>query len=163
MFESICKTFFSLHHIFLPLYALWANFDFLSRPHARLYLCSLMHTTSKGSPIFPHWCGVLYTVLHLLGIFNRSSFYQCHTEFMVSLECDSNSEVVRIAAEFVGDKSDLWVNDWAICPVCSRVVASPRLHNRINECLLYGLVGRVPGYRSRGLGSIPIATRFSEK
>jgi hypothetical protein len=29
--------------------------------------------------------------------------------------------------------------------------------------LLYCLVVRVPGYRSRGLGSIPGATRFSEK
>jgi hypothetical protein len=28
---------------------------------------------------------------------------------------------------------------------------------------LCGLVVRVPGYRSRGLGSIPSATRFSEK
>jgi hypothetical protein len=28
---------------------------------------------------------------------------------------------------------------------------------------LYGLVVRVPGYRSRGPGSIPGATRFSEK
>jgi hypothetical protein len=28
---------------------------------------------------------------------------------------------------------------------------------------LYGLVVRVPGYRSRGWGSIPGATRFSEK
>jgi hypothetical protein len=28
---------------------------------------------------------------------------------------------------------------------------------------VYGLVVRVPGYRSRGLGSIPCATRFSEK
>jgi hypothetical protein len=28
---------------------------------------------------------------------------------------------------------------------------------------LYGLVIRFPGYRSRGLGSIPGATRFSEK
>jgi hypothetical protein len=28
---------------------------------------------------------------------------------------------------------------------------------------LCGLVVRVPGYRSRGLGSIPGATRFSEK
>jgi hypothetical protein len=27
----------------------------------------------------------------------------------------------------------------------------------------YGLVVRVPGYRSRGLGSIPGTTRFSEK
>jgi hypothetical protein len=27
---------------------------------------------------------------------------------------------------------------------------------------LYGLVGRVPGYRSRGPGSIPCATIFSE-
>jgi hypothetical protein len=26
-----------------------------------------------------------------------------------------------------------------------------------------GLVGRVPGYRSRGPGSIPGSTRFSEK
>jgi hypothetical protein len=29
--------------------------------------------------------------------------------------------------------------------------------------LLCGLVVRVPGYRSRGPGSIPRATRFSEK
>jgi hypothetical protein len=29
--------------------------------------------------------------------------------------------------------------------------------------VLCGLVARVPGYRSRGLGSIPVATRFSEK
>jgi hypothetical protein len=28
---------------------------------------------------------------------------------------------------------------------------------------LCGLVVRVPGYRSRGLGSIPGATRFAEK
>jgi hypothetical protein len=28
---------------------------------------------------------------------------------------------------------------------------------------LYGLVVRVPGYRSRGPGSIPNAIRFSEK
>jgi hypothetical protein len=28
---------------------------------------------------------------------------------------------------------------------------------------LYGLVVRVPAYRSRGTGSIPGATRFSEK
>jgi hypothetical protein len=28
---------------------------------------------------------------------------------------------------------------------------------------LCGLVVRVPGYRSRGLGSIPGSTRFSEK
>jgi hypothetical protein len=32
-------------------------------------------------------------------------------EFMVSLECDSNSEVVPIASEFVGDKTNIWVND----------------------------------------------------
>jgi hypothetical protein len=30
------------------------------------------------------------------------------------------------------------------------------------DCLC-GLVARVPGYRSRGPGSIPSATRFSEK
>jgi hypothetical protein len=38
----------------------------------------------------------------------------------------------------------------------------------LNKCgifsdLLYGLVVRVPGYRSRGPGSIPGATRLSEK
>jgi hypothetical protein len=30
-------------------------------------------------------------------------------------------------------------------------------------CVVCGLVVRVPGYRSRGLGSISGATRFSEK
>jgi hypothetical protein len=37
----------------------------------------------------------------------------------------------------------------------------------VNYCIpedcLYGLVVRVPGYRSRGPGSIPNATKFSEK
>jgi hypothetical protein len=33
----------------------------------------------------------------------------------------------------------------------------------IIEDRLYGLVVGVPGYRSRGPGSIPSATRFSEK
>jgi hypothetical protein len=40
-------------------------------------------------------------------------------------------------------------------------------HSRICELflkdLLCGLVVRVPGYRSRGLGSILVATRFSDK
>jgi hypothetical protein len=34
---------------------------------------------------------------------------------------------------------------------------------KMAELRVYGLVVRVPGYRSRGPGSIPDATRFSEK
>jgi hypothetical protein len=38
-----------------------------------------------------------------------------------------------------------------------------KLLAKLYEDLLYGLVVRVPGYRSRGRGSIPGANRFSEK
>jgi hypothetical protein len=41
-------------------------------------------------------------------------------------------------------------------------VSAPIYYTYLNT-LLCGLVVRVPGYRSRGLGSIPGATRFSEK
>jgi hypothetical protein len=45
VFGSICKTFASFQDILWPfLYACWADFDFSSKPHVRLYLCSLMHT-----------------------------------------------------------------------------------------------------------------------
>jgi hypothetical protein len=43
-------------------------------------------------------------------------------------------------------------------------VASERVSARVSSVLpLRGLVVRVPGYRSKGPGSIPGAIRFSEK
>jgi hypothetical protein len=41
-------------------------------------------------------------------------------------------------------------------------LAIPFLERYCPQDILYGLVVRVPGYGSRGLGSIPGATRFSE-
>jgi hypothetical protein len=37
------------------------------------------------------------------------------------------------------------------------------IYTRVYEDLFYGLVVRVSDYRSRGPGSIPCTTRFSEK
>jgi hypothetical protein len=49
-------------------------------------------------------------------------------------------------------------------PFWSLVVASfLTLFEKRRFVRLCGLVARVPGYRSRGLGSIPGATKFSEK
>jgi hypothetical protein len=43
------------------------------------------------------------------------------------------------------------------------MISSCIVHSYSSQGILCGLVARVPGNRSRGLGSIPSATRFSEK
>jgi hypothetical protein len=67
-----------------------------------------------------------------------------------------------------------YLNTYPIKNMKLIVIQRPKLHpvilfsNLFNlysniEDRLCGLVARVPGYRSRGPGSVPGATRFSEK
>jgi hypothetical protein len=51
-----------------------------------------------------------------------------------------------------------------ICPSKSRFLSLNKYFQSVTSIdLLCGLVVRVPGYKSRGAGSIPGANRFSEK
>jgi hypothetical protein len=48
------------------------------------------------------------TLLRLMGISNRSSFHQCHTEYMFSFENDPDVETISDASEFLGDTLSIW-------------------------------------------------------
>jgi hypothetical protein len=53
----------------------------------------------------------VHTLLHLLGISNRSSFHQCPTECMFSLEDGSEIEAIPDASAFLGSALDIWDDD----------------------------------------------------
>jgi hypothetical protein len=63
-------------------------------------------------------------------------------------------EVVRVP----GYRTEMY---FASCEVRTECIYSYVMYKKVN--LLCGIVVRVPGYRSRGLGSIPGGTKFSEK
>jgi hypothetical protein len=54
---------------------------------------------------------VVCTLLHLLGISNRSSFHQCPTECLFSFENGPDIEMVPHVSEFLRNTPKVWDND----------------------------------------------------
>jgi hypothetical protein len=79
------------------------------------YLCSLIYT-SQGmlvSPMTITWNDV-NTLLHLFGFCNRSSFHQCSTECLLSLETSPDTELVSGTLKFLRDTLNIWYNNYAL-------------------------------------------------
>jgi hypothetical protein len=74
-------------------------------------MCYLMHTAVTSATVT---LDVVYTLLHLLGISNRSSFHQCHMECMFSFENGLENVTVSNASEFFGSTLNIRDNDSAM-------------------------------------------------
>jgi hypothetical protein len=104
-------------------------------------LVSLMLT-----PATITWDAV-YTLLCLLGISNWSSFHQCPTECMFSLEDGSETEMVPNVSEFLRNSLNIRNDDSALVYCVWRGMISCRwLHYRVHEFLWIFIEHQIMSY-----------------
>jgi hypothetical protein len=122
-------------------------------------------------PSVRFFCRTLYTLLYdgSLGLwrwFSRKVFSR------IGNECQNGDRYEILGTQVKGLVPFRYATFWSQKENCDKrrpnknVVAletSIKQGTALSSDRLCGLVVRVPGYRSRGPGSIPVATRFSEK
>jgi hypothetical protein len=90
---------------------------------------------------------IVHTLLRLLGICNRSSFHQCHTEWLFNFKKGPDVQTVSNSSEFLRDTLNIWDNDSALvyC-IWRRMTASWWLHYRVNKFLWVFIKHQIVSY-----------------